>query len=388
MFVYLDNSATTKPYDQVMDSMGLCMKKQFANPSSLHHLGILAEKEIKAARKAVGDSLNAKEEEIYFTSGGTESDNTAIFGVAQAKKRVGKKIITSSIEHPAVFEACHYLERNQGFQVVYIGVDEKGRINLEQLEDAIDEETILVTMMHVNNELGTIQPISRIGSLKKENTLLHTDAVQSFGKELIDLQQSNVDLLSVSGHKIHGPKGIGALYVKKGIHIPPFLYGGGQESGLRSGTENVPGIVGLGCATKIAMSNHDKKRSNLKQVRAHLLAGIKTEISDVRINSLEDEGCSPAILNVSFLGCRGEVLLHTLEQKEIYVSTGSACSSKKKGSHVLKAAGLSDEAIEGAIRFSFCEENTIEQMDFVLDELKKAVASMRKLRSAMIKNRR
>ncbi|MEA4988430.1 MAG: cysteine desulfurase family protein [Anaerovorax sp.] len=389
MFVYLDNSATTKPYDKVTETMADCMKNCFGNPSSLHRLGIAAEKELKTARKAVANVLHVKEEEIYFTSGGTESDNTAIFGAAQARKRKGKKIITSQIEHPAVLEACRYLEQKEGFHVVYIGVDQKGRLNLEQLADEMNEETILVTIMHVNNELGTIQPISEIGSLKRENTLFHTDAVQSFGKEKINFAGNSVDFLSLSGHKIHGPKGIGALYVNRGIHIPPFIYGGGQEKGFRSGTENVPAIVGLGSASQISIEDFERKRTHVIQIRTHLLEGLKEAIPNIRINSPEsDDECGPYILNVSFLGCRAEVLLHSLEQKEIYVSTGSACSSKKKGSHILRAVGLSDEAMEGAIRFSFSEDNTIEQMDYVLEEVKKAVETMRKLRGAIGRNRR
>lgn len=388
MFVYLDNSATTKPYDKVTETMADCMKNCFGNPSSLHRLGIAAEKEMKAARKAVANVLHVKEEEIYFTSGGTESDNTAIFGAAQARKRKGKKIITSKIEHPAVLEACRFLEQKEGFHVVYIGVDQNGKLNLEQLADEMNEETILVTIMHVNNELGTIQPISEIGTLKRENTLFHTDAVQSFGKERLNLDSSFIDLLSLSGHKIHGPKGIGALYVNREIHIPPFVYGGGQEKGFRSGTENVPAIVGLGSASQISLDDFERKRTHVMQIRNHLLEGIKEAIPNIRINSPEGDGCSPYILNISFLGCRAEVLLHSLEQKEIYVSTGSACSSKKKGSHVLRAVGLSDEAMEGAVRFSFSEDNTIEQMDYVLEEIKKAVETMRKLRGALGRNRR
>lgn len=388
MIVYLDNSATTKQYDKVTEDMTRCMKENFGNPSSLHRLGIEAEREVKAVRKAVSNILHAKEEEIYFTSGGTESDNTAIFGAAQAGKRKGKKIITSKIEHPAVLEMCRYLEQKEGFQVVYIDVDKKGKINLEQLEEEIDEQTILITIMHVNNELGTIQPISEVGRMKKESTLFHTDAVQSFGKEKINLDSSSVDLLSISGHKIHGPKGIGALYIKRGIHIPAFFYGGGQERGFRSGTENVPAIVGLGSAAQILFNDFEEKQTHVTQVRKHLLEGIKASISDIQVNSPEDESCSPYILNVSFLGCRAEVLLHSLEQKGICVSTGSACSSKKKGSHVLKAAGLSDEAMEGAVRFSFSEENTTEEMDYVLIEIKKAVETMRKLRGSIGKKRR
>lgn len=384
MFVYLDNSATTKPYDEVIAKMIQYMDTDYGNPSSLHRMGIAAEKAVKEARKSVAASLGAREEEIYFTSGGTEADNTAIFGAVQARKRRGNKIITSRIEHPAVLETCRKLGES-GFKVEYIPVDQDGVIDMQALESALDDQTILITVMQVNNEVGSIQPISEIAELKnriggKQGTeiLLHTDAVQSYGK--LPALVSGIDLLSVSGHKIHGPKGVGALYIRKGLNIQPYIFGGGQESGLRSGTENVPAIAGFGVAADLSCRDMAKRIESVKTVKNYLSDGIRSEISDIRING-PAEG-SPAILNVSFLGVRGEVLLHTLEQSEIYVSTGSACSSNKKGqSHVLKVMGLSDKEIEGAIRFSFCGFNTVEEMDYVLDQLKKAVQKIRKLGS-------
>ena len=386
MFVYLDNSATTKPYAEVIAETVNYMETQYGNPSSLHRMGIPAEKALKEARKAVAVSLGAKEEEIYFTSGGTESDNLALFGAAQARKRRGNKIITSQIEHPAVLESCKKLE-TMGFQIEYVPVDHTGTINIKALENSIDDQTILISIMQVNNEVGSIQPISeiceiknRIGKKLGSEILLHCDAVQSYGKLPIEIKDNGIDLLSISGHKIHGPKGSGALYVRKGLNLQPHQYGGGQERGMRSGTENVPAIAGFGIAAGLSCKNLPKRAESINAAKKYLSDGIRSEIKDVRFNSLE-EG-SPSILNVSFLNVRAEVLLHTLEQSEIYVSTGSACSSNKKGqSHVLKAMGLSDKEIEGAIRFSFCEFSTIEEMDYVLVQLKSAVQKFRKLGS-------
>jgi cysteine desulfurase len=384
MFVYLDNSATTKPYQEVVAETVKYMEAHYGNPSSLHRMGIDAEKAMKEARKSVAASLRVKEDEIYFTSGGTEADNTAIFGAAQARKRRGNKIITSRIEHPAVLESCRKLEES-GFRVEYLPVDSYGVIDLQALESALDDQATLITVMHVNNEVGSIQPICEISELKDRigkklgtEILLHTDAVQSFGK--LPIPMGGIDLLSVSGHKIHGPKGVGALYIRKGLSIQPYLYGGGQERGLRSGTENVPAIAGFGVAAELSRRDMDKRAETVKKAKTYLSEGIRNEIPDVRFNGTP-EG-SPFILNISFPGVRGEVLLHALEQSEIYVSTGSACSSRKKGqSHVLKAMGLSDKEIEGAVRFSFSEFNTAEEMDYVLAQLKSAVQKIRKLGS-------
>ena len=386
MFVYLDNSATTRPYPEVIQETVKYMETHYGNPSSLHRMGITAEKAMKEARRAVAASLGAKEEEIYFTSGGTEADNMAVFGAAQARKRRGNTVIVSQIEHPAVLESCKKLE-SLGFKVVYLPVDRSGLVKLSALESAIDDQTILISVMHVNNETGAIQPIQRIVEIKKEaekklgnEILLHCDGVQSFGKLPIRVKEMSFDLFSVSGHKIHGPKGVGALYVRKDLNIHPWMHGGGQEKGLRSGTENVPAIVGFGKAASLSTAKLGERMKAMETAKNWLAEGIKAEIKDVCFNS-NDEG-SASILNVSFLGVRGEVLLHTLEQSDIYVSTGSACSSNKKGqSHVLKAMGLTDKEIEGAIRFSFSEFNTTEEMDFVLSELKNAVLKFRRLGS-------
>ncbi|QAT43054.1 cysteine desulfurase family protein [Aminipila luticellarii] len=393
MFVYLDNSATTKQYDAVTDKMIEYMREDFGNPSSLHKLGLTAEKAVRAARKNVAEALNAREEEIIFTSGGTESDNTALLGAASARKRRGKKIITTAIEHPAILEAAGRLE-NLGFTIEYIGVDEKGTVDMESFRQSITEDTILISAMGVNNEVGTMEPIHEMVQIKNEynkkhgtEVLFHTDAVQAFGK--LPVQSSGIDMISVSGHKIHGPKGIGALYIRKGLTIEPYLIGGGQEKHMRSGTENVPAIAGFGQAAQTAGRNLENRVRKMSAARDYLLEGIQTEIKDIKINSAEKDSpiweqglCCPSVLNISFLGTRGEVLLHTLEQADIYVSTGSACSSNKKGqSHVLKAMGLKDKEIEGAIRFSFSEFNTTEEMDYVLEHLKQAVTKFRKLGS-------
>ncbi|MDY3240357.1 MAG: cysteine desulfurase family protein [Anaerovoracaceae bacterium] len=388
--VYLDNSATTRQYDQVTDVMAEAMRETYGNPSSLHMLGVEAEKKVRSSRKILASALGASEEEFFFTSGGTESDNTVLFGVAEARKRTGKKIITTAVEHPAILEPAKRLEA-MGFTVEYIGVDRNCHLNLDQLASAIDDETILISAMGVNNEAGTILPIGEIAALKdrynrehKTDILLHSDAVQAFGKVPVDLKGAykGVDFLSVSGHKIHGPKGIGGLYIRKGIHLPPFMNGGGQERHMRSGTENTPGIIGFGKAAEMGMADFAKRTEAMKRARARLLEGLLAEIPDIRINSPQDETASPSVLNVSFLGTRGEVLLHTLEQEGIFVSTGSACSSNKKGrSHVLTAMGLSDKEIEGAIRFSFSEENTLEEMDYTVEKVKAAVTRFRRLGS-------
>ncbi len=388
MFVYLDNSATTKPYNEAVDVMTTVLKEDFGNPSSLHTLGITAEKYIKNARKSLATSLGASEDEVFFTSCGTEADNMAIMGAAVARKHQGKKIITTAVEHPAILEPCRKLQQ-MGYEVEYIGVDSKCRLNMDQLEAAIDEDTVLISVMGVNNETGTIMPLKEIIQLKDKfnkehgtSILMHTDAVQAFGKVPVNVKGDlkGVDMISVSGHKIHGPKGIGGIYVKKGLAIPAFIVGGGQEGHMRSGTENTAGIAGFGKAMDIAFGDFEGRIDAMAKAKARLYEAITSDIKDIVVNSPED--AAPSVLNVSFLGTRGEVLLHTLEQDGIFVSTGSACSSNKKGqSHVLGAMGLKHKEIEGAIRFSFSEFNTEEEMDYVADRVKFAVTKFRKLGS-------
>lgn len=384
--IYIDNSATTKQYPQVTETMTKYMEEYFGNPSSMYQLGLDSEKAVKHARKQVEEAMGAGNGTLIFTSGGTEADNTAIFGAARALRRRGNRIITSAVEHPAVLECCKRLEQD-GYDVVYVGVDDKCRLDLERLEDAIDENTILVSLMQVNNEAGTIMPVDAVKDLMKKKNApgwFHCDAVQSFGKLQVP---ESADLISVSSHKIHGPKGAGALFMRKGIHLPALIEGGGQEHGNRSGTENVPAITGFGTAAEISAKDRDEERQRVSVMRRALLKGLKDNLEDLRINSVEEDGvasdqCCSSILNISFLGTRGEVLLHTLEQDGIYVSTGSACSSNKKGqSHVLGAMGLKDKEIEGALRFSFGRFNEIDEMEIVVDKVTAAVKRFRRLGS-------
>ncbi len=384
--IYIDNSATTKQYPQVTETMTKYMEEYFGNPSSMYQLGLDSEKAVKHARKQVEEAMGAGNGTLIFTSGGTEADNTAIFGAARALRRRGNRIITSAVEHPAVLECCKRLEQD-GYDVVYVGVDDKCRLDLERLEDAIDENTILVSLMQVNNEAGTIMPVDAVKDLMKKKNApgwFHCDAVQSFGKLQVP---ESADLISVSSHKIHGPKGAGALFVRKGIHLPALIEGGGQEHGNRSGTENVPAITGFGTAAELSAKDRDEERQRVSVMRRALLKGLKDNLEDLRINSVEEDGvasgqCCSSILNISFLGTRGEVLLHTLEQDGIYVSTGSACSSNKKGqSHVLGAMGLKDKEIEGALRFSFGRFNELDEMEIVVDKVTAAVKRFRRLGS-------
>lgn len=374
MQIYLDNSATTKPYKEVVEKMIFALENDYANPSSLHKKGLEVEKNIKKIREDIARTLGVKEKEIYFTSGGTESNNSIIRGVLDKRKN---HIITTKIEHPSVLDTIKTLEK-EGIEVTYLDVDSEGKIDIDSLKSSIKENTILVSIMHVNNEVGSIQPISEIGKyLKtlKEKVYFHVDAVQSFGKINFKLSKYNIDFMSVSGHKIHGPKGIGFMYIKESSKVKPLFTGGGQEFGFRSGTENIPGIYGLGEAIRITNENLDKNIQKIDSLKNLLKSEILNNIENVKINSPEDGVCH--ILNVSFLGVKGEVLLHYLEQKDIYVSTGSACSSKKKGSHVLNAMNLSKDEIEGTIRFSLSCFNTEEEILETIKVLKSSVEDLR-----------
>ncbi|MBU5335621.1 cysteine desulfurase family protein [Intestinibacter bartlettii] len=377
MEIYLDNSATTKPYQEVVDKMVLALTTQYGNPSSIHKKGIEVDREIKEIRRNIARSLGAKENEIYFTSGGTECNNTIIRSVARLNKKTKNHIISTVIEHPSVLDTLKDLE-SEGFEVTYLPVDKEGKISIDDLKNAIKKETMLVSIMHVNNEIGSIQPIEEIGKYLKtldEKIYLHVDAVQSYAKIKFRPSRYNIDFMSVSGHKLHGPKGIGFMYVKENNRIKPLLTGGGQEIGIRSGTENVPGIYGIGEAVRIINKDLEGTIDKIKGLRDLLKEEILANIDDVKINSPEDGVCH--VLNVSFRGVRGEVLLHYLEQKEIYVSTGSACSSKKKGSHVLNAIGLTPEEIEGAIRFSLSDLNSKEEIMETVKVLKESVSDLR-----------
>ena len=377
MEIYLDNSATTKPYQEVVDKMVYALTTDYANPSSLHRKGIEVEKNIKAIRQDIARTIGVKDKEIYFTSGGTESNNAIIRGVANLYKKRKNHIISTVIEHPSVLNTLKDLEED-GFEVTYLNVDKEGKINIEELKNSIKPSTSLITIMHVNNEIGTIQPIEEIGKyLKtlKEKVYFHVDAVQSYAKVNFKPSRYNIDFMSVSGHKLHGPKGIGFMYIKENNRLKPILTGGGQEIGIRSGTENVPGIYGLGEAVKILNKDLNKTIEKVAKLKNLLKEEIVKNIDDIKINSPEGGVCH--ILNISFKDVRGEVLLHYLEKKGIYVSTGSACSSKKKGSHVLNAIGLTSNEIEGAIRFSLSDLNTEEEIIEVVKILKESVSDLR-----------
>ncbi len=389
--IYLDNSATTRQADEVTDLMADVARNTFGNPSSLYSLGMDAEKVVENARKTFAKTISADPSCVIFNSGGTEGDNTVLREVAHARRHQGKHIIVSSVEHPAVLECCGRLEQD-GYRVTKIGVDSLCHLNMDELADAIDDETTLISVMAVNNEVGTIMPIRDIVKLAHEKAgkpdrssgiLVHTDAVQGYGKVDLSVKGENdPDFLTVSAHKFHGPKGVGALAVKKGTLIPALILGGGQERGYRSGTENVPGIAGMGKAAELAYSDMKNGSPAMHECRSRLLGILKDQVKDILINSPEDETGADSVLNVSFLGVRGEVLLHVLEEDGIYVSTGSACSSNHKGqSHVLRAMGRSPKEIEGAVRFSFSRYSDPADMDFVADRVKAEVERFRKLGS-------
>lgn len=377
MEIYLDNSATTKPYKEVVDKMVYALTIDYANPSAVHKKGVEVEKNIKKIRQEIARSIGCKDKEIIFTSGGTESNNTIIRSVASLNKKRKNHIITTNIEHPSVLRTMEDLEE-QGFEVTYLKVNDKGVVDINDVKSAIKDNTILVSMMHVNNEVGSIQPIKEIGkylSTLNEKVYLHVDAVQSFAKINFKPSRYNIDFMSVSGHKLHGPKGIGFMYIKDINRMKPMLTGGGQESGLRSGTENVAGIYGLGEAIGIIMEDLNSKIEKMSNLRNLLKDYIVENIDDIKVNSPEDGVCH--ILNISFRYVRGEVLLHHLAQQGIFVSTGSACSSKKKGSHVLNAMGLNAEEIDGAIRFSLSDMTTGEEIKEACEIIKKSVEELR-----------
>ncbi|AEE91739.1 Cysteine desulfurase [Tepidanaerobacter acetatoxydans Re1] len=377
--VYLDNSSTTKVLDEAAQTVFDVMTVYFGNPSSLHGKGIEAEKIMKQAREKVAQVLGVDPGEIYFTSGGTESNNWAIKGAAHNLRRQGNHIITTYIEHPSVLEVFKALE-NEGFKTTYLKVNKEGFIDISELKNALTPETILASVMYVNNEVGSIQPIEDIAEIIKthnKNILFHVDAVQAFGKMPLVPNLKGIDLLSLSGHKIYGPKGIGALFVRDKVRIEPLLHGGGQESGLRSGTENMPGIAGLGVAAEACFNNMINWQSKMEELKKHLKDGILKGIPDTVLNG-PDIG-APHILNISFLGTKGEILLHALEAKGIYVSTGSACSSHKSGtSHVLRALGKSPEEQDSALRFSLSPFLSSDDMDYTIRVLTEEVNEIRK----------
>lgn len=366
--IYLDNSATTKCLPEVAALMTHIMCEDYGNPSSMHKKGVEAEKYVCHSKEVIAKSLKVQEKEILFTSGGTESDNIALIGGAYANYRAGRHIITTRIEHPAVLQPCAYLEE-QGFEVTYLPVDANGVIRLSDLERAMTRNTILVSIMHVNNEIGSIQPIAEAGALIKRmnpNTLFHVDAIQSYGKCRIYPKRMNIDLLSVSAHKIHGPKGVGFLYINEKAKVRPILFGGGQQRGMRSGTENVPGIAGMAKAVELCYTDLDTKVAHLYQIRERFIQGV-SRIEGIKINGCPGMEGAPHIVSVSIQGVRSEVMLHALEDKGIYVSAGSACSSNKPAiSATLKAIGVEKQYLDSTIRFSFSTFTTEEEIDYTV----------------------
>lgn len=378
MEIYLDNSATTRAYQEVCEKVAEVMGKTYGNPSSLHRIGIAAEKEIKAAKEVFAKTLGARTDEIYFTSGGTESSNLAILGTAAASR--GKHIISTPIEHPATLNTLASLEE-RGYTIDYIPVDSDGRIILAEFEEMIRPDTVLVTAMLVNNEIGSVQPVEKLAKILKSRNpkaLLHVDAVQGFCKIPFTASGIGADMISISGHKIHGPKGIGVLYIKKGTHILPTTFGGGQQNGLRPGTENVPGIAGIGVAAEICHSKMGESLPRMNTLREKLRSDIEAKIDNISVNT--PEKCAPHILNISFGGVRSEVVLHSLENEEIYVSSGSACSShKREPSYVLTSIGLDRGMIDGSIRFSLSEFTTEEEIEKTVSALSVIIPRLRKL---------
>ncbi len=375
--IYLDNAATTKTAPEVVEAMLPYFTENYGNPSTIYSLGSTSKKAVNEARRTIADAIGAKQEEIYFTAGGSESDNWALKATAEAYESKGKHIITTKIEHHAILHTCEYLEK-RGFEITYLNVDRDGLIDLEELKAAIRPDTILISVMFANNEIGTIEPIEEIGAIAKErNVLFHTDAVQAFGQVPIDVDKLHIDMLSASGHKLNGPKGIGFLYIRSGLKLRSFIHGGSQERSRRAGTENVPGIVGLGKAVERALRIMDEKTKHEIELRDYLIERVEKEIPYCWVNGHRTKRL-PGNVNFSFLYIEGESMLIMLDMKGICASSGSACTSGSLDpSHVLLAIGLKHEEAHGSLRLTLSEENTKEQMDFVVDNLKQIVARLR-----------
>lgn len=380
--IYLDNSATTRALPEVAQAVSAALENNYGNPSSLHGKGVAAERAVRQARAAVASLLGVKAEEIFFTSGGTEANNWALRGVALSHRRRGNHVITTAVEHPSVLRACQELEA-EGYQVTYLPVDRTGEISPDDLASALSPETILVSVMHVNNEVGAVQPLQQVGALlrkREPKPVFHVDAIQGYGKLPLNPYDLGIDLVSVSAHKIHGPKGVGALFIREGVRLKPLIVGGEQEANLRAGTENVPGIVGLGSAAAAARGRMSQGLEHMRGLKTALASRVMGEIPGARLNGPSPEQGAPHILNLSFPGVKGEVLIHTLETDGIYVSTGSACHSRRNDpSHVLVAMGLKKKELDGAIRFSFSHLNTPEEIDMVAERLVEAVRDLRSL---------
>ena len=382
--IYLDHNATTPVRSEVFDVMEPFFKDRFGNASSIHRYGQDARAAVEEARARVAGLVNARPGEIYFTSGGTESDNLAIKGTAYARKAYGRHIITTNIEHSAVLNSCAFLER-EGFEVTYLPVDEYGQVDPGQVEDALTDQTILVSIMHANNEIGTVQPVGEIGRIvRARGVCFHTDAVQSAGKLPVDVDAMGADLLSLSGHKIYGPKGVGAIYIRKGVEIEPTAHGGHHENDVRSGTENTVGIVGLGKAAELAAEERESEYRHLSEMRDALEARIRIGIEDARVNG-HPQRRLPGTLNVSFPGAEGESLIMSLDLAGIAVSTGSACTSGAiEPSHVLLALGRDPRTALGSVRFSFGRDNSMEDVDCVMERLPGIVARLREVSAAQV----
>lgn len=379
MEAYLDNSATTRVFDDVKDIMVKIMTEDYGNPSSLHQKGVDAEKYLRKAREEISSLLKVNEKEILFTSGGTESNNLAIIGTALANKRKGNHIITTSIEHASVTNTMKFLE-SLGFRITYLDVNDKGQISAEDVRNAICDDTILISIMYVNNEIGAIQPIDEVAQVigeTKPDVLFHVDAIQAFGKMKIYPKRQNIDMMSVSAHKLHGPKGAGFLYIRDKVKISPIIFGGGQQKGMRSGTENVPGIAGMALACRNVYTGFEEKIENMYELKDYFIDRM-SELDGVGINSFKGKESAPHIVSVSFKGIRSEVVLHSLEEKKIYVSSGSACSSNKPAvSATLKGIGLPKELLDSTLRFSFCMETTKEELDYAVETLKDLLGKLR-----------
>lgn len=380
--IYFDNSATTRVFDSVRDIMTETMTADYGNTSSLHTKGVEAEQYVREARAEIAKSLRVKEKEIIFTSGGTESNNLAILGTAFANRRSGNHIITSCIEHASVYNTTAFLEE-QGFRVTYLPVDHNGHVSPEDLRAAICDDTILVSIMYVNNEMGAVEPIAKLAQVLRETkpqAYFHADAIQAYGKYVIRPKKEGIDLLSVSGHKIHGPKGVGFLYVDERVKIRPILFGGGQQMGMRSGTENVPGCAGLGAAAKEIYRDHEAKVDHLYALKDRFVSGLH-ELEGVTVHGLTGRDSAPQIVSAGFEGIRAEVLLHALEEKGIYVSSGSACSSNHPGiSGTLRGIGVKESLLDSTLRFSFGVFNTEDEVDECLRVLKELLPLLRRYR--------
>ncbi|WP_294401502.1 cysteine desulfurase family protein [uncultured Clostridium sp.] len=381
MEIYFDNSSTTKTYDEVINEVSHGLREFYGNPSSLHNLGLKSEKKLRECRQIIADTINASENEIYFNGGGSEGNNLVLKGILKS----GTHLITTPFEHASIFNTIKSLEKN-GVKVTTLKIDDQGRIDLEDLENSITKETVLVSIMHVNNEIGVIQDIEEISRIVKKassRARIHVDAVQSYGKLPIDVSKMQIDFMTVSAHKFHGPKGCGFIYIRKPNTLMPLIEGGSQESGVRAGTQNIAGIMGMAVAAKSVCKNMKDNYEKVHEIKRRFIEKVKN-IDNIKINSPDEDYFSPYILNVSFRGVRGEVLLHFLEENGIYVSTGSACSSKERarigGSYVLKSLGLTVDEIGGGIRFSFSDDNKPEEVDYTVEILEKGLKFLRRIK--------